>query len=1054
MSLLRDTAWRLKYTPDDGHLVSMFYVPALRSATRYDRLTGYFTAPALALAARGIEGLVLNGGKMRMCVGCTLNEPEVQAIEKGTSIRQAVEERLLASPLASDDARTANALELLAWMIAHGHLEVKVSIPCDEHRRPIAADVIFHEKSGVIEDKTGDRIAFAGSINETLQGWTRNWESFSVFTSWGDQARVDLEEEGFAKVWANQAKRTLTLDVSAAVKANLLQFLPDPDKIPERLKEVAATPGVKPATKEVDADPVDPVAITVNPQAPDDERAALWHRIATAAREPVGGDRVGEATSNVVPWPHQVRAFDRLYGQWPPKLLIADEVGLGKTIQAGLLLRQAWLAGRAKRMLVLAPKSVCKQWQIELREKFNLDWPIYDGQKLCWLKTPGRPAGSERDVSRAQWHQEPFVIMSSHLARRRERQPELLAAAEPWDLVIVDEAHHARRKGAGTQQEGGPNTLLRLLRGLKDRTQGLVLLTATPMQVHPVELWDLLDLLGLPPEWTADAFERFFREAAHDHLPNDRLEWLARLFRANEAHYGPMNKADAQRWTKLGSLRTRKILDALRDKAAIPRKNLSPDDRKAAAILIRRATPVRALVSRHTRELLRAYHRAGKLSTPVATRQVEDRFIALSHEEAHLYRRVEDYISTIYNRASSEERNAVGFVMTIYRRRLASSFLALRKTLEGRRSRISGSAAHGDELRLEEDLADQIDAGEDVDVDIAEADETQALLVEETDEIATLIEEIARLPVDSKARRLVTELDDLRNSGYPQAIVFTQFTDTMDFLRDHLAGETDRSVICFSGRGGEVRSPDGRWKVISREEVKKRFREGRAEILVCTDAAAEGLNFQFCGALINYDMPWNPMRVEQRIGRIDRLGQRFADIRIVNLHYSDTVEADVYAALRERIDLFTSVVGGLQPILARLPKIIETSVLARGSAGRDEAVRSVEVSIADAQSSSINLDDFSDDELDLPPRSDPAITLADLKAILDRPILLPPGADAKPLDASDYRYLDGEMPAPIRVTVDPQFFEAHSDSVEFWTPGSPAFPKLRYGTADDPGQVS
>jgi PLD-like domain len=179
VTVLQNTAWQLKYTPDDGDLVRMFYVPALRSAKRYDRLTGYFTAPALALAARGIEGLVLNDGVMRMCVGCTLNEPEVEAIEKGLSIRSAVEQQLFASPLVSDDQKTVDALELLAWMVANGRLEVKVSLPCNDQRKPISQDVIFHEKSGVIEDKTGDRIAFTGSINETLQGWKRNWETLT-----------------------------------------------------------------------------------------------------------------------------------------------------------------------------------------------------------------------------------------------------------------------------------------------------------------------------------------------------------------------------------------------------------------------------------------------------------------------------------------------------------------------------------------------------------------------------------------------------------------------------------------------------------------------------------------------------------------------------------------------------------------------------------------------------------------------------------------------------------------------------------------------------------
>ena len=131
----------------------------------------------------------------------------------------------------------------------------------------------------------------------------------------------------------------------------------------------------------------------------------------------------------------------------------------------------------------------------------------------------------------------------------------------------------------------------------------------------------------------------------------------------------------------------------------------------------------------------------------------------------------------------------------------------------------------------------------------------------------------------------------------------------------------------FLRRGGEIPSADGTWRIIGRDEAKRRFRDREADILLCTDAAAEGLNFQFCGAVINYDMPWNPMRVEQRIGRIDRVGQTHATIRIVNLHYDGTVETDVYRALRTRIGLFETVVGRLQPILAELPQVIAKAVL-------------------------------------------------------------------------------------------------------------------------------
>ena len=165
-----------------------------------------------------------------------------------------------------------------------------------------------------------------------------------------------------------------------------------------------------------------------------------------------GGEQVGEATAAVVPWPHQARAFERLSASWPPRLLIADEVGLGKTVQAGLLLRQAWLAKRAKRILILAPKAVLGQWQIELREKFNLNWPIYDGRKLVWCPSPAMGGSRERHVARDEWHGEPAVITSSQLMRRGERAAELLEAAPPWDLIVLDEAHHARRRGAGSQR--------------------------------------------------------------------------------------------------------------------------------------------------------------------------------------------------------------------------------------------------------------------------------------------------------------------------------------------------------------------------------------------------------------------------------------------------------------------------------------------------------------------------------------------------------------------------------------------------------------------------
>ena len=1030
--MLRNKTWRVRYTPDDGDLLRLFYIPALEDATRYYRLTGYFNAGALALAARGIEGLVRNNGHMRLLVGCTLGAEEIAAIERGGALREQVERRLARLPLTPPDAEAGGALELLAWMIGRGCLDVKVAVPCNAEGVLVPDGAIFHEKAGILEDGAGDRIAWNGSLNETPAGWQRNWESVHVYTSWGPEPeRVRTEEENFARLWANRSPRLAVLDVPSAVRADLMRFLPK-DDLPRRLRPQDVPERRQPA-------PPTPTPTSV------DLRAAVWRFIERAPTLPDGGAQVGVATAAVEPWPHQARTFQRLYAQWPPKLLIADEVGLGKTIQAGLLLRQAWLAGKAKRVLVLAPKAVLAQWQIELREKFNLDWPIYDGKTLRWAASPARRVLGEPDSSSSAWHEQPAVIASSQLMRRQERAAVLLEEAKPWDVIVLDEAHHARRRAPGSHDDR-PNALLRLMRALKERARGLLLLTATPMQVHPVETWDLLDLLGLPSAWSAAAFLRFFKDVEAPNPSAAAMERLAALFRSVERAFGEVSREEAERVTALSRLRSGKLLRALRDESTIPRRQLNAKERRAALALMRLNTPVRHLVSRHTRQLLRRYARAGRLGSPIAERDVEDRFLPMTAAERALYEAVEAYVSTAYDQAAAAERSAVGFVMTVYRRRVASSFQALRRTFERRLAAMDRREATLLE-HAEEDAPDD-DAGDSWEVD--DTDELErlarnALVADERSRIVDLLERARALPPDSKLASLKAVLAELRERGYGQAMVFTGFTDTMDFLRDALRREPGARLMCFSGRGGEVPAADGvAWRRVGRDDAKRRFRAGEADVLLCTDAAAEGLNFQFCGAVVNYDMPWNPMRVEQRIGRIDRLGQAHPRIRVVNLHYEGTVETDVYRALRERIQLFESVVGRLQPILARLPGAIADAVLTKTAGGaaaaRRNAVAALERQTAEAQAAGFDLDAAVDaDALDLPPTSPSPVTMDDLEQVIGAPALMPPDAERHSLGDREHALRLAGMTEFVRVTTNPAYFAEYAESVELCSPGSAVF---------------
>jgi hypothetical protein len=645
----------------------------------------------------------------------------------------------------------------------------------------------------------------------------------------------------------------------------------------------------------------------------------------------------------------------------------------------------------------------------------------------------------EKSVTRDGWQTEPLtepmVLASSFLMRRSDRQRELIDAAD-WDLIVLDEAHHARRRGAGTAQEKGPNALLDLMRSLKHRCQSLLLLTATPMQVHPVELWDLIDLLGLPPEWQFDdhVFLKYFQLATGNPSP-DAMEYLAGQFRATEADFGQLTEEDLGRiLTGASGLKRKKVLRALRDASSIPRKTLDSHSRREASRLLQAVTPLRFRMVRNTRELLRRY------KLPIAQRDPREVVVDMSPAESKLYSDVEDFISDSFAAAPPEKRSAVGFVMTVYRRRLASSFEALKRTLIGRLERSGGIS--------EEDISQD----ETTDEAMSEEDATnlsaQALNSQidgERERIHGLLRDIAKLGTDSKARKLKSELESCVADGFDSAIVFTQYTDTMEYLRDYLADQLpDLPVASYSGNGGAWRDASRHWVPCSKEEIKRRLRDKQVRLLVGTDALGEGLNLQSAGVVANYDLPWNPMKIEQRIGRIDRLGQSRAVIRVLNFAYRDTVEQDVFFTVGTRINLFQGIVGRLQPILSRLPKRFEELALADRTSREGERARflaEIEEQVRDVQASGFDIDATVEDSLDVPYLPETPLTLSELDRLINIAQARPPEIDWRPLDAGSYGVgLPGRE--PVRVTTNPKVFDFSGDSHQLFSPGGEVFKRF------------
>lgn len=1035
MSDLRCIDWKTSYRHDDGDLVALFYNRALAEAVRYDRMTGYFTADALALAARGLDQLIRNNGRMRLIVGCTLADDERAAIARGYEERRALRpeeieerlrERMARLDLVPPDENARNCLGMLAWMVAMDLLEIRVAVPVDQETgEPVDAPGIYHEKVGVIEDAQGNRVSFSGSINETRGGWVNNRESFHVHCSWlGEREASHVEDnvEAFAKQWENRASSVRTFSFPEAARRRLLEFLPPSDRFAPELEGDAEPGGGAP----------EPETQPERGLSAEETRDLVWGFVA-AAPGLRDGVATGQATSTVAPWPHQTRSFMRMWEGWPCRLLEASEVGLGKTITAGLVIRQALLTGRAGRVLLLVPRAVILQWQAELYEKFNLNVPIYDGHELQWKQVRGDSRPPKRVARAGDWTGERIVLAGSQLMRRRDRVGEILGA-DPWDLVVLDEAHHARRRGAGTDQEKGPNQLLGLMQKLAPRTRALLLLTATPMQVHPVEVYDLLALLGMPPAWDQNVFLRYFELAAKN-PSNEDLGWLAKRFQETEAAFGPATDAEVEAVTQgVGRFVREKVMSALRHKATMPLKRLDAEERRTALAVLRQLSPVRRLMSRHTRALLRKYHQRGLLESPIATRHPKDVLVEMTDAERALYAAVEDYIANKYNRASQKEKTAVGFVMTIYRRRLASSFHALRRTLIKRLDRVEPFA--DDEDASQDEIRDDVMIGDDAD-ELAR----QALDAEESDEIKGLLKSIELAGTESKAKRLVEELRDVLSRGYSSAIIFTQYTDTMEsvagFLADHLP---DMPIGTYSGQGGRTRDKSGTWTSCTKEEIKGALRSGRVKLLVATDAAGEGLNLQWCGVVVNYDLPWNPMKVEQRIGRVDRIGQRHGDIQVLNFAYKDTVEADVYLALGERIQLFQGIVGKLQPILSRLPQELERVVLERPEnreAARARFIADIENQVHQAEEASFDIDDVAQGDLAMPVLPDAPVTPEGLAKALETPGAIPPGWEWRPLDPGS-----GALRIPghdeFRVATSADVFDAHPDSMAYLSPGMAA----------------
>jgi SNF2 family DNA or RNA helicase len=603
-------------------------------------------------------------------------------------------------------------------------------------------------------------------------------------------------------------------------------------------------------------DPYDEIAESMEAVTPDNLKRILL--MLEAYQLPLMESAAALTSAKVDLLPHQIVLVHRIANANPKRFLIADEVGLGKTIETALILRELASRGELERALMIVPAGLVDNWQCELNTVFNLDFEVF---------------GSEGDVTdrRTNTFATHNRLIASIDTLKRPQRIKKLRAAPPWDLVVFDEAHHLTVSKFGGKVKKTEN--FKLAEAIRDHCRALLLLSATPHQGDHFRFWMLVKLLN------PGLFEN-----EHDMVEN--------RYRLN-------------------------------------------------AVVIRR-TKADACAQDGSPLFLR--------------RMVETEAFELSQKEKDFYEALLAYLRDGYNLAAAQgnKGRALGFVMTVFQKIAASSFAAIRATLKKRLLMLTvQEAIHRDELldidgrnnaydearvfiheineipdttmgnaqadqilsdlkyqilKKSNDLFEAVENSGAVDSDSeyqAEAGENTAVMLttlalpEERSRIKSLLHDFP-IDVESKTTKLISALQQIWSQNANEKIViFATYLGTVNAIKNEL----DKS---FPSAGVEVLKGGDHG---AKTAAQKRFRRvDGPKVLVCTAAGREGINLQFARILFNYDLPWNPMDLEQRIGRIHRYGQE-STAQVYNLVAADTIEGQIFLLLESKLSEIAATLG-------------------------------------------------------------------------------------------------------------------------------------------------
>ena len=567
--------------------------------------------------------------------------------------------------------------------------------------------------------------------------------------------------------------------------------------------------------------------------------------------------------------PYQYRPVLRFIRSDRPRLLIADSVGVGKTIEAGLILRELQARRDIRSVLIICPRALVteEKWLREMK-RFSEDFTHLDGRLLQYCIKETHLDG--------EWPEQyekvilPYSLFDNNLLYGQGQARGLLDLDPPprFDLVIVDEAHHIRNQNTANHE---------VVRFFCEHAEAAVFLTATPIQLGSQDLFVLLNTLR--PDLILD--EEGFR---HMSEPNLFINQAVDAARSQERGWRRQARIalDRAAETPWGQSILRRNPEFRRIRSQLSNESITNAERIQLITDIEALHTFSGIINRTRRRDIGEF-------TIRRSQTVE---VELTPDQEQIHETVLETQAEIFRRLHGDLN--VNFMMTTIRRQLASCLYGLEPLLEEILSR------HLDRLAW------------------SEADSTESMPQEETlshiqDQIEIILENVRTITSPDRKlealRRIIRERQNLSNN---KLMVFSSFRHTLSYLYKHLKSDGFRVGMVHGG------TPDK-----ERIELRDRFEKSREEVdsldvMLFSEVGCEGLDYQFCDCIVNYDLPWNPMRIEQRIGRIDRKGQQSEHVTIVNLITPGTIDADIYERCLLRIGVFESAFGGSEEILGEI----------------------------------------------------------------------------------------------------------------------------------------